>query len=255
MSGDTDRFLARFRTFGAEPSVATYLALFDPAATLFDSGMERPITVPEIPEHIEAILNLAPDFRMTPERWRRRGPTLFVEAHNQATLRDQLVAWPSVYVMDLRGDRVIRGRRYYDRRPLVSRVFPSVPPEPPFAFALPPAPHLDATTDPESFVRTRSASLKTIPRSEPQASGEVHRARTRTSNPPQPKFVPRSEPQASGEVHELQLLAWAGDPSLLFLEWRARGEVGAKPIEFGIAERFDLGTGRSYFDTLALSPA
>ena len=47
------RFLERFRAFGAQPDVARYLALFHPDATLFDSGMQRPITVPEIPEHIE----------------------------------------------------------------------------------------------------------------------------------------------------------------------------------------------------------
>ena len=53
MQPDADGFLERFRAFGAQPDVARYLALFDPDATLFDSGMERPITVPEIPEHIE----------------------------------------------------------------------------------------------------------------------------------------------------------------------------------------------------------
>ena len=47
--------------------------------------MPRPITVPEIPEHIEGILKLVPDFEMTPERWRFREPTIFVEAHNQAS--------------------------------------------------------------------------------------------------------------------------------------------------------------------------
>jgi hypothetical protein len=186
MQPDPDRFLERFRHFGAQPDVARYLALFHPDATLFDSGMERPITVPEIPEHIEAILKLAPDFRMTPERWRLRGTTIFVEAHNQATLRDQRVEWPSVYVIDLRGDQVIRGRRYYDRRPLVSRVFPGVAPE------APAVPHLD-----------------------------------------------------------LELLGWAGDETLRFLEWRAKGSVGGKPIEFGIAERLDGSGTRLYFDTLA----
>ena len=185
-----DRFLERFHRFGAEPSVATYLALFHPDATLFDSGMERPITVPEIPEHIESILKLAQGFRMTPERWRLRDATIFVEAHNQATLSGAHVEWPSVYAIDLRGDQVIRGRRYYDRRPLVSRVFPGVVPE------APPVPHLD-----------------------------------------------------------LELLGWAGDTSLRFLEWRARGSIGGKPIEFGIAERLDDDGSRSYFDTLALGSA
>src|SRR4030095_5031061 len=83
---DVDRFLERFSRFGAAPSVATYLGLFDPEATLFDSGMPRPIRVPEIPEHTEGILRLVPAFRMAPERWRVRGTTLFVEAKNQASL-------------------------------------------------------------------------------------------------------------------------------------------------------------------------
>jgi hypothetical protein len=125
-SGDVARFLERFRRFGAAPGVETYLALFHPEATLFDSGMPRPLTVPEIPEHIAGILKLVPDFRMEPERWRSHAPTIFVEAHNQATLAGARVEWPSVYCIDLRGDQVIRGRRYYDRRPLFARLSPEI---------------------------------------------------------------------------------------------------------------------------------
>ena len=124
---DVPAFLDRFRSFGAAPGVETYLPLFHPDASLYDSGMERPIGVPEIPEHIGAILNLVPDFRMTPERWRERDGTLFVEALNRATLGGTPVRWDSVYCMDLRGDRVVRGRRYYDRRPLFARLNPDVP--------------------------------------------------------------------------------------------------------------------------------
>ena len=127
MEIDPDAFLTRFRAFGAAPSTATYLPLFDPDATLFDSGMPAPIRVPEIPEHIEAILRLVPDFRMTPERWRVGGDTVFVEASNAATLAGEPVRWDSVYCVDLRGSRVIRGRRYYDRWPLFARLNPALP--------------------------------------------------------------------------------------------------------------------------------
>jgi len=127
MEPETDIFLDRFRAFGRAPSTATYLPLFDPEATLFDSGMERPIGVAEIPEHIGAILKLVPDFRMTPERWRECDGTLFVEALNRATLGGTPIQWDSVYCMDLRGDRVVRGRRYYDRRPLFARLNPDIP--------------------------------------------------------------------------------------------------------------------------------
>ncbi len=224
MQPDAERFLERFRAFGSEPDVARYLALFHPDATLFDSGMERPITVPEIPEHIEAILKLAADFRMTPERWRLRDATIFVEAHNQATLRDRRVEWPSVYVIDLRGDQVIRGRRYYDRRPLVSLVFPGVSSQPPFEFALPALPVGLPSGDVGALVRARASSLRAV----------------------------------SGT--EMEVLAWAGDDALVFLEWRARRTAQGRAVEVGIAERFDLAAeggadGRLYFDTLALDSA
>lgn len=141
---DALRFLERFRRFGARASAETYLALFDPEATLFDSGMPRPLTVPEIPEHIEGILRLVPDFRMTPERWRFAAPTIFVEASNTATLAGAPIAWRSIYCIDLRGDRVLRGRRYYDRRPLFARLSPELAarplfePDPPPIGATPP---------------------------------------------------------------------------------------------------------------------
>ena len=83
---DLDRFLERFVAFGAAPAVETYLPLFHPEATLFDAGMAQPIGVEEIPEHLEAILKVLPDLRMTPERWRERDGTVFVEARNEATV-------------------------------------------------------------------------------------------------------------------------------------------------------------------------
>jgi hypothetical protein len=127
MQPDVAGFLERFRAFGEKPCAATYLPLFHPGATLFDSGMERPLRVPEIPAHIEGVLALVPDFRMVSERWRERGGTVFVEAANRATLGGRSVEWPSVYCVDLAGDRVIRGRRYYDRRPLFALVDPALP--------------------------------------------------------------------------------------------------------------------------------
>jgi len=127
MGIDTEAFLERFRTFGRTPSAATYLPLFEPDATLCDSGMAEPIRVPEIPGHIEAILRLVPDFQMVPERWRESAGTVFIEASNSATLAGERVRWDSVYCVDLRGDRVVRGRRYYDRRPLFARLDPNLP--------------------------------------------------------------------------------------------------------------------------------
>ena len=90
MTAPVESLLRRFRDFGERPSVERYLALFHPEATLLDAGMARAITVAEIPEHMEGILKVVPDFRLVPERWREREGTLFIEARNQATRIDAL---------------------------------------------------------------------------------------------------------------------------------------------------------------------
>jgi hypothetical protein len=220
----TDRFLARFRHFGAAPSVESYLALFHPDATLFDSGMERPITVPEIPAHIEGILKLAVGFRMTPLRWRFREPTIFVEAHNRAVLAGHEVEWPSVYAIDLAGDRVIRGRRYYDRAPLVAKVLPAGPP---------PKPPVETPPLAASFAD--AASL---------AGACAERAPERAAAFGVAGLTARVE-------------TFAGDAELAFVEWSACGSVGGKALAFGFVDRFDVAAGRvkeakAYYDTLAL---
>lgn len=225
-AAEIERFLALFRRFGAAPCVDFYLALFDPDATLFDSGMPHPITVPEIPEHIEAILKLVPDFEMTPERWRFREPTIFIEAHNQASFGSALAEWPSVYCIDLRGDRVIRGRRYYDRRPLFARLSPELAAKPAFNGGAPL--EIDAEfADAAALARYCEAHA-------------TERARS-----------------FGIDGLEMKLATWAGDDSLAFLEWTATGERNGAPLRFGVADRYDLAAGRvtashAYFDALTL---
>jgi hypothetical protein len=224
---EIERFLALFRRFGAAPCVEFYLAFFDPEATLFDSGMSRPITVPEIPEHIEGILKLVPDFEMTPERWRFREPTIFVEAHNQASFGKELAEWPSVYCIDLRGDRVLRGRRYYDRRPLFARLSLELAAKPAFSDGAPLA--IDAKVADAEALAAHCAS---------RASERARRFGI--------------------DGLTIELATFAGDDSLAFLEWTATGEHNGQPLRFGVADRYDLADGRvtvsrAYFDSLALA--
>jgi len=223
---DADRFLARFRRFGAEPSVATYLACFHPDATLFDSGMERPITVAQIPEHIEGILKLAQGFRMTAERWRFREPTIFVEARNRATIAGKQAQWQSVYCIDIAGDQVLRGRRYYDRRPLFALLAPNPP----------------------AAARCESAPLSFA---EPIASAQALADACAT------RAAERASSFAVPDLR-MEIETWAGDGELAFLEWSASGTLAGKPLRFGVADRFDLAAGRvvaarAYWDTLALA--
>lgn len=269
MEPDVATFLARFERFGEKPSVERYLALFHPDATLLDAGMERPLTVPEIPAHIEGILRLVPGFRMQPQRARERSGTVFVEAWNTGTIAGRPAAWRAVYCMDLDGDRVARGRRYYDRRPLFALLGAELPALPPLAIEPGPlsaassaAPSL-AQPPGDAFARFLAQRLA-VAAGDAGAFAALFRDDGCLQCPWAGRPLGRAE-LASRERAlgaelprlRLELERAAGDDALVFLEWRAHAELGGRPVAFGLAERFDLAAGevlhaRAYFDTLAL---
>jgi limonene-1,2-epoxide hydrolase len=263
MQSEVGRFLERFEAFGDAPCVERYRALFHPDATLFDAGMERPITVPEIPEHLEAILKLVPDFRMVPERHRERDGTVFVEARNEATLGPGPLRWRSIYCVDLEGDRVIRGRRYYDRRPLYATLDPSLPGLPgmePAAGADPGAG--EPCDDPEALVRGFGAAFAAV-------DGGAFARRFREDGsfvgPDLARPVARDRlPAYHAALHALladlrmELVTWAGDDALAFAEWELHARLADGPLRLRVADRFDhaggqIVAGRAYFDTLELA--
>lgn len=98
-----ERWVEKFKNFGAQPSPSRYVALFAPERTVFDSGMERPLKVAEMAPHMEGILKLMPDLHITVSRWRAQADTVFVEAQNTATLAGQKTIWDAVYCVTLRG--------------------------------------------------------------------------------------------------------------------------------------------------------
>jgi len=107
--------LARFQIFGAAPSTARYLDLFDPAGTVQHPGMPEPLHGPAIGDFIIGALTAVPDFIMTPLRWCTRDDTVFVEARNTGTVAARRIVWPSMYRLVTRAGRVLEGRAFYDR--------------------------------------------------------------------------------------------------------------------------------------------
>lgn len=133
---DLDGFYRRFTAWGADATVDGYVDLFDPDATLFDSGMPEPLPASGIRALITRTLALLEGFRFEPVRQARSTDTLFLEARNSAVVLGEPVTWPAVYCVTVRGDRVLRGRRYYDQAAILP---------PAMAAALPPEePHPDA---------------------------------------------------------------------------------------------------------------
>lgn len=252
-------FLKRFEHFGAEPSVESYLALFHPEARLFDDGMERPIGVAEIPAHIAGVLALVRGFRMRPERWRARERVVFVEAYNAGEIAGQPVSWRAVYRIELDGALVRDGRRYFDRAPLVAAIDPARPVTlvalaPDAEPALPDGAAIRGSgASPEDFV-ARCAEAWREGRPEAIAAGFREDAALTSAG------VPRPLGRAEVGAHYRRLAAslggarlaprtWAGDDTLLFVEWEATA-----PRAAGLVERFDLRDGlvlavRQYFDT------
>jgi len=252
---DVAAFLRRFTHFGAAASVESYVVLFHRQATLFDDGMERPLTAAEIPAHIAEVLAVAPGFAMTPERWRARGAQLFVEARNCAAPGGVPVAWHAVYRIDLDGDLVRRGRRYFDRMALLA---PLMPDATPFAFALAPAGDAGArlveqpARDAAAFVAACAAAWAA---GRPEAVAALYRADGALETAATPALDRAGIAAYYRRVAPLALVprAWAGDAQLLFIEWEGRAG-------FACVERVDLvdglaSAGRVYCDRGALQHA
>lgn len=265
-------FLERFFRFGAEPGVETSPPLFHPDVTLFDDGMERPVGYEEIPASITATLALAQGFRMVPERWRHRDGVVFVEARNEATILGTPCRWQSVYRVHLDGDRVIDGRRYYDRAPLLATFDPATPrlpslaPEEADGIASPePLPCLERGVAPLELVEICArgwadrgwSALAAVFRDDgtwhaPGVDGALGRNEVIG-------FRRRLARLLGGATPEVR--AWAGDETPLLIEWHAVVPAAAgSSFALGMVERFDLAAGRilaarTYLDAATLARA
>jgi len=265
-------FLERFFRFGAEPGVESYMPLFHRDVTLFDDGMERPIGYDEIPASITATLALAQGFHMVPERWRHRDGVVFVEARNEATILGTPCRWQSVYRVHLDGDRVIDGRRYYDRAPLLATFDPATPRLPslgppgqaPEPSSVPPLPCLERGAAPAELVEICARGWSA---GDWSALASLFREDATWHAPGLDDAVPRAG-VAGYRARFAQLLggavpqvsAWAGDDTLLLVEWRAdvRASAGGAAYALGMVDRFDLVSGRvlaarTYLDAASLA--
>ena len=247
MTVQVDAYLEKFRAFGEAPSLERYMALFHPGATLFDAGMERPLTVPEIPDNIRPILAALPDFHFEIRHWRLRDDTLFVEAANHATVGGEPLRWDSVYCMTLEGDQVIRGRRYYDRAPLLRRLQPDLPPAPAYDPVEEDVPEPRARRPVERWVEDYTALWQ---KPDPQRFAGFYAHDGVILNPGMERPIARREIPGYyrfllGVVPDLtmQRMSWAGDDERLLIEWRGEGHVAGRPLVLPVVDRWCLKDG------------
>jgi ketosteroid isomerase-like protein len=123
---DAEKFLARFRAFGANPDPDAYVELFDPIdGTVLHPGMREPLHRDHVHAYMSAYLSAMPNFRFVPKRWAVSGDTIFIEATSTAEPGGAPLEWGICYCIQLRGDRVLAGRAYTDRVPILARLTPN----------------------------------------------------------------------------------------------------------------------------------
>ena len=266
-----ESFLEKYTDFGHQPTKDKYVALFDPDATLLHPGMAAPIGIDRIPEFITLALDRLPDFQMIPAHWAANSDTIFVEARNIATARGERIVWPATYVITLRGDRVLRGRAYYDRAEALFHFEPGIGGALPNAHTVmlesaprpadDPAVGAGADAVESEFVLPYVENWR---HPEPSQFARFYAPDARMINPGFARPLRRDELAgyyaellAASPGLRLHLESWAAAPSLLFVEWTATGEMAGKPFKLGVTDRFTLRDtlateGVAYFDELGL---
>lgn len=128
MTDDVQSFLARFADFGGAPDPDKYEDLFDPdEGTVLHPGMTAPLHRNQVRAYMTTYLAGVSEFRFDIASWAERDGTVFVEARNSGRpAGGDVLEWGTVYCVTLRGDRVLRGRAYGDRVPLLARLMPEL---------------------------------------------------------------------------------------------------------------------------------
>ena len=195
---------------------------------------------------------------------------VFVEARNEATILGTPCRWQSVYRVRLDGDRVIDGRRYYDRAPLLATFDPATPRLPALA-AFEPAPTVEPLACLERGV-TSEELLALLARSWREQVWHALAALFRddaTWHAPGVEGSLRRDAITAFRARFARLLAGvpprlvasAGDDSLVLTEWRADVPTpSGGSYALGMVERFDLVAGRvlaarTYLDAASLARA
>lgn len=261
-----EAFVARFSRFGRDPTPARYLGLFDSEGTVQHPGMAHPLAGEEIRGFISTALSAMPDFRLQPLRGCARGDRVFVEAISSGSVGQARAVWPAIYCLTLRGDRVIRGRSYYDQAQIVSQLERRSEAD---ASALSEETSAEASRSDDRF--DISAVETNLIKPYVDAWRDPHPERIVDFYAPGGcALVPGIGHRLSGtdiadyyraklaetDAFQQHCEACAVCPGLVFFEWRMRGAIAGRTFDIGAAERLTLDGYRiaesaGYFDTLA----
>lgn len=231
MTDEARLWFEKFRAFGRAPSPDSYVAVFHPDGEVADAGMAVATPASQVREAIAHVLRLMPDLCIDMKRYRARGDAVFVEAANRGTINGTAVAWDAVYRVHLRDGGVLRGRRFYDQATLFRALRPDMgwlPELPPAAAA--------------GEVRYRDLV--------PGAPVDLaFAAQARIGAPDQRRQLRPADLPRHLAGAPFELVDWAGDDSLVFIEWRRGDLLGVDWLDIARGQIVSM---QRNFDTLGL---
>lgn len=231
MTDEVRLWFEKFRAFGRSPGPDSYAGVFHPDGEVADAGMAAPTPAAQVREAIAHVLRLMPDLFIDMKRYRSRGDRVFVEAANRGTINGTPVAWDAVYRVRLRDGGVLQGRRFYDQATL----FRALRPDLGWLPELPPASSKD------------EVSYADLVPGAPTGFRFADDAPIRVPDQRQalrPADLPRHLAGAPFETVD-----WAGDDTLLFVEWRRGDLLGVDRLDIAASRIVSM---QRYFDTLGL---
>ena len=230
-SSQAARWFESFAAFGRAPNPDSYAAVFHPDGEVADAGMATPTPASQVREAIAHVLRLMPDLTIDMVRYRTRGPVVFVEAANRGTINGTPVAWGATYRVHLRDGGVHRGRRFYDQATLFRALRPDMgwlPQMPESSAGAVPAYGDLVTGAPVTAAFASDATIEVPDQRRPLTPNEI--AQHLAGAP-------------------FQTIDWAGDDTLMFVEWQRGDLLGVDRLELGDGR---IASMRRYFDTLGL---
>ncbi|HSI02017.1 MAG TPA: nuclear transport factor 2 family protein [Reyranella sp.] len=231
MASDASRWFELFKAFGRAPTPDSYAAVFHPEGEVADAGMPTPTPASQVREAIAHVLRLMPDLQIDMKRYRARGDAVFVEAMNSGTINGTRVAWDAVYRVHLKDGLVHRGRRFYDQATLFRALRPDMSW----------LPQMPASS------RTFSGLYDDLVCNAPFYLPFARHATIRV--PDQQRTLRPEDLRHHLEGGPLEMVDWAGDDTLAFVEWRRGDLLGVDRLEIGGNAIVML---QRYFDTLGM---
>lgn len=230
-SSQAARWFDLFAAFGRAPGPDTYAAVFHPDGEVADAGMAMPTPASQVREAIAHVLRLMPDLTIDMRRFRSRGAAVFVEAANRGTINGASVAWSATYRVHLRDGGVFRGRRFYDQATLFRTLRPDMgwlPQMPESSTGAVPG-YADLVAGAPVTAAFASDAIIEVPdQRRPLAPNEIVQ-------------------HLAGAP--FQTIDWAGDDTLMFVEWQRGNLLGVDRLELADGRVASM---RRYFDTLGL---